>query len=124
MKICKGGSRLVFLTENYAIKIPRLDSWKLFLYGLLGNIHENVLAKSTAHDVAEYLCPIIWYTPGGFLSIMPRCTQQPNLYEKFLHTFKEKLDEDSSDLLCNIVEDKDESVGILKDKIVAIDYGS
>lgn len=110
---------MVFLTAHYAFKIPRLDSWRLFLYGLLGNIHE----KQWVNDVGDYVCPIIFYAPGGFLSVMPRCEQRHGLYEKFRASF-ERSDEDTARILSNIVEDKDESVGVLNGKIVAVDYGS
>lgn len=123
MNIRKGGSRLVILTSRYAIKIPRLDSWRLFLYGLLGNIHENQWRQEVFDEAKVFLCPILWYTPGGFLSIMPRCAQYEGLYEKFKLVFS-LSDEETVRLLSNIVEDKDESVGIYKDQIVAIDYGS
>lgn len=123
MKICKGGSRLVFLTEKYAIKIPRLDSWRLFLYGLLGNIHEHQWRIGVGPEVQKFLCPIIHYTPGGFLSIMPRCKQYDDLYEQFKQTFQTE-DEETARLLSCIVEDKDDSVGVYNQQIVAIDYGS
>lgn len=123
MRICKGESRLVFLIGKWAIKIPRLNSWRLFLYGLLGNIHEYKWTKDVEPEVKPFLCPIIFYTPGGFLSIMPRCEQSHNLYNLFYQSYKYKS-VCTVKLLSDIVEDKDSSVGIYNGRVVAIDYGS
>ena len=118
--IKSGASRVVILLNKYAIKVPRIDSWRLFLYGLLGNIHE----KQWQNQICKYLCPILFYVPGGFLSIMPRCEVKAGLSAEFIKIVSKDLDTDISETILNIVEDKDDSVGILNGKIVAIDYGS
>lgn len=130
MPVLRGGSRIVLLVHKYAIKMPRIDSWRLFLYGLLANIHEKQWADGVAEygelgtgGIADYVCPIAFYVPGGFLSVMPRCHQRTGLYEDFKASFA-RSDEDTVRILSNIVEDKDDSVGILNGKIVAVDYGS
>jgi hypothetical protein len=119
MQIAKGASRTVFLVGKYAIKFPSFDSWLLFLYGLIGNMHE----KEWSDKIDGFLCPVIFSAPGGFMNIMPRCELESGLYERFKNEY-EKADQETRRVLGWIVEDKDESVGLLNGKIVAIDYGS
>lgn len=42
MRLIRTGSRRwVFLFEKFVIKIPRLNSWVHFLYGVMENLHER-----------------------------------------------------------------------------------
>ena len=65
----QGATRNVFLTKKYAIKIPRLIEWRLFLYGLLANIQESNFWNQLKN---EKLCPVIFSIPSGILIIMIR----------------------------------------------------
>lgn len=104
----RGITREVFLIGRWAIKIPSFRSWKLFLQGLLGNMQEK---QWSGFD--ERLCPVVFYTPGGFLSIMPRATPIECINDEYLS-------------ICDSlpVEKKLCSFGLLNGKIVAVDYGS
>lgn len=118
--ITLGSSRAVIRLWGIVIKIPCIHGasgfgvWHAFLQGLQSNIQEKVW-----HDSGYAgLCPIKFYIPGGFLTIMPYC---------------EKLDRDAwfnfdydnfinhTDYILP-VEEKMDSFGILDGKIVAVDY--
>lgn len=69
MKLIKtGGTRLVILTKNYAIKLPRFYSWKSFLTGMICNISENEFSKMNH----ENLCPVKYGNSIGLIVIMHR----------------------------------------------------
>jgi hypothetical protein len=111
-----GATRIVFLAKKYAIKIPRLDSWKVILVGLLANLQERTFSATGW----EELCPVIFADPIGLLVIMPRL--EPIDWETFCQL--------NYDLFVNQpnyvvpVENKIDSFGWLNECIVAIDYGS
>jgi hypothetical protein len=72
----------------------------------------------------ERLCPIVFYLPGGWLTVMIKCRE---LTRKEFLTFDRNIfypyPEDISRF--NIpVEDKEDSFGWYRNKIVAVDYGS
>lgn len=68
LNICKGTTRWVVLTSRYAIKLPSLSSWEMFLRGLLGNMQETVFATMRLPQ----LCPIRCSLPGGLCLVMRR----------------------------------------------------
>lgn len=70
MKIIQTGiTRVVFLTKNYAIKVPRWHyGWANFIAGIYSNLSETQCWKATK---SEHLCPIL-FSFGGFIVIMPR----------------------------------------------------
>lgn len=51
----EGATRIVILTKRFAIKIPNVYSYTMFLHGLLANRHEIVLYRLNCTG----LCPII-----------------------------------------------------------------
>ena len=113
----QGSTRNVFLTERYAIKVPRLVEWKLFLHGLLANMQEANFWKNLKSD---RLCPVLFAAPGGFLVVMARAAE-------FSRSDHEELDYDAfvdaGDWIVP-VEDKQDSFGWHDGRVVAIDYGS
>ena len=112
-RIKRGATRLVFLTEHYAIKIPRFYSWSGFLRGLLANLQERLFSITKWPE----LCPVLFSDPFGLLVIMPRCQPIPSY-----------LIQSCLDFIFNNpnipVENKLDSFGLLDGSIVAIDYGS
>jgi hypothetical protein len=121
MKIKKGATRCVLLIKGYAIKMPRLAEWRLFLNGLLGNMQETVWWTNLKDDK---LCPILFSIPGGFLNIMPRVSPISEReyvdLQRFSYPWISTADEE-----CNLpVEWKKDSFGWYQGRIVAIDYGS
>lgn len=110
-----GVTRHVILIGKYAIKIPRLNyGWRLFLQGLLANHQERTFSSMKR----EPICPVIFYTPGGFLSIMPRCKPISELEYKALDLNLYK------NIPCEKTGGKSDSYGWLNGQIVALDYGS
>lgn len=112
----KGATRMVFLFPKIVVKIPRINDWKLFLCGLLGNMQERQFAKTGWPE----LCPIVASCPAGFWVVMRRCESLNDYwwqhfdYEEFI---------DGGDYVVP-VENKRDSFGWLDDRIVALDYGS
>ena len=116
--IAQGATRTVFLTRRYALKVPRLIEWRLFLYGLLANMQERKFWRHLRH---EKLCPVLWSVPGGWLVVMPRVVSLT--CEEFAdvdHATFVQLD----DIGVIPVEDKQDSFGWYEGRMVAVDYGS
>lgn len=115
MKIARGSTRTVLLTNNYAFKFPTWHSWPLFLQGLLANMQECTFGTIGWDGV----CPVFWCIPGGFLVVMPRALPiTDELWDQL----------DVSTLIHHEhytipVEAKQTSFGLLNGNIVAIDYG-
>lgn len=68
----QGCTRVVFLIGEYAIKIPTIYSWEMFLHGLLANCKERWWAKHSRGMNEPMLPPIVWVCPGGWMSIQRR----------------------------------------------------
>jgi hypothetical protein len=116
MKLINTGvTRHVILIGRYAIKIPRLNyGYRLFLLGLLANNQERLF--STMKN--ERIAPVLFYLPGGFLSIMPRCKLITDSEYEQLNL------KDFENIPCEKSPGKSDSYGWLKGQIVALDYGS
>lgn len=124
IEIKRGITRWVLLIGKYALKMPRIHtkrehwgcSWVNFLRGLMANMNENQFS-GLEFDV---LCPVVFYIPGGFLTVMLRASPLTDDQWKTL---------DVKDLLFNgdvspdLVEYKRDSFGVLNGRIVAVDYG-
>lgn len=108
-----GVTRIVVLTSKYAIKLPTvMYGWKMFLYGMLGNMNERTWSGQKG------LCPVLWSVLWGFCNIMPRCEALTD--DEFARLVPEHWGKG-----CALpeVEIKTCSFGRLQGKIVAIDYG-
>lgn len=115
-EIKKGATRVVFLIGRWAIKIPRLCSWRNFLQGLLANQQEAVFGRLGWDGI----CPVLLYLPGGFLVVMPRAEPVPDDF--FLHfQFDDFVNREDYTIP---VEYKLSSFGFIGEKIVAVDYGN
>lgn len=125
-----GCTRFVFLTKNYAIKVPQFKyEWRHFLLGLLANMQEVTFSKIKD----ERLCPVKFYIPGGWLLVMPRCIPitENVFFDLDVTRFWPNESEDyhpaneCERANYNVpVENKQDSFGWFNGKIVAIDYGS
>lgn len=117
--VCKGATRTVLLIGRVAIKLPTFLTWKLFLYGLLGNMQETLWWNGLP-DSREMMCPVLFSIPGGFLTVMRRA-EPVSLEEWFANDhawfYRAKG-------LSIPVEDKLDSWGRVDGRIVAVDYGS
>lgn len=104
----QGVTRIVFLTKNYAIKMPRIRyGWKHFIQGVYSNLSEHECWSISKNE--NYLCPVL-FSFGGFIIIMPRL--------KICGTDREVKDvvqEEGDDFKpCNY--------GHYKGKVVCVDY--
>ena len=113
----KGSSRLVFLTKNYAIKVPRCcvkpDNGFYgkvigFLEGWKANRYEYIWSKSKTFD---FFCDVEYSFLFSIVIIMKRAT--PLDREQFLNLEKFNF----------AYEHKDDSYGIIDGETVIVDYG-
>lgn len=120
MKLIHGRTRSVILIGKYAIKLPYLKSWPYFVRGLLDNMFE----KSYNRFPSEFLAPLLFSLPGGFLNVYPRCSvitdpKDPQLWKLFKNLYEE-----DNEYILNIIEVAEPSnFGYYQGRIVAIDYG-
>lgn len=105
----RGITRNVFLTKNFAIKLPTFRSWSLFLTGLLANMQEALWW--TTKD--SRLCPVVFSCSGGWFIVMKRA---------------EPLDDDCEINYDHFVglplDPKITNFGKIDGRVVLIDYGS
>ena len=114
MKLAWGSTRVAILTKRRAYKVPYPTAYRNFLQGLIANMDEVLLSPVIGDD---YLCPVLWSLPMGFLVVMPRVRT----------TTREELSEfESTNRFKNFpvyIESKPCSWGWYNGKVVAIDYG-
>ncbi len=113
-----GMTRMVFLTKNHAIKIPRVLGYSKF-YGLLSSILTGWDANRTEYVWSKYnkieeLCPVKFSILGSLLIVMPRC--------KLITEHEFKTIEKSTNF--HGYEHKQASYGWLEGKLMIIDYGN
>ena len=111
-----GVTRCVLLVGDYAIKVPAMVEWRLFLLGLLANMQEALWSKTGWPE----LCPVLWAMPGGFLVVMRRARVLTD--EEFLALDLEHWVQRTDYLIP--VEIKSDSFGYLDGCLVAVDYGN
>lgn len=113
IKFRQGTTRYVVLVGRWAVKFPTFKyGYRNFLRGLLGNIDEAGMGRGKDARLA----PALFALPGGWLLVMPRCKPVSP------REFHDLVNMKSFDLLP--VEDKRDSFGWYKGRIVAIDYAS
>lgn len=118
MKITQGSSRIVFIFENYVLKIPSFKQYDHFLLGLLGNLRERKM--SGRHPDLAKVC---WCFPLGLCLCMERA------YPIFVDDwgkFKDELevryqDDEMKDFM--LQDTKPSNWGIIRARRVKIDYG-
>lgn len=123
IQIKTGITRIVILTDKYAIKFPRVDyGWRLFIEGIRANLNEREfydIARIPENELTKalpHICPILWASLGAWIIVMPKC--DPLLFDD-LKTREAFL------VLEKLVGDhKDDNYGILDGKVVMFDYGS
>lgn len=113
-----GATRHVVLIGGLAFKIPRVTHWRLFLYGLLGNMQERRWSGAS-----DRLCPVLFALPGGWLVVMPRVAPLTDIEWEVLDALWDSLYGEDAEMLLP-VERKRCSVGTLGRRFVAVDYGS
>ncbi|MCF1610092.1 hypothetical protein LQ759_09385 [Serratia marcescens] len=114
-----GATRYVLIVCGYALKFPRISSWQSFLAGLLHNMNERVFSTMNI----DLLCPVVASVPGGFLNVMPECLVSADC--ELLRIWRNLAEQhEQSCVLLGIVEMKPNSIGLLKGRPVAVDYGT
>jgi len=86
MKINQQGiTRLVFITDKYAIKVPRITrGWSMLIQGIFSNLSEANCWKMNSDPYnpgCEHLCPVL-FSFMGFILVMPYvsiCVNQEEL---------------------------------------------
>lgn len=108
----KGTTRIVFLVGRYAIKLPRIYSWKCFLRGLLANMDERLWYKSSPKEWKMKMAPSL-FCIAGFILIQKRasplnCDEYENL--------------DITEYKPLPMDNKISNFGWLHNRIVLVDY--
>ena len=111
-----GTTRIVFLVGDYAIKVPAMTEWRLFLLGLLANMQEALWSKTGWPE----LCPVVWAIPGGFLLVMRRARAMTR--DEFNTIDLNKWVQRQGYIVP--AETKMDSFGYLHGSLVAVDYGN
>jgi hypothetical protein len=117
MKIDRSGcTRIVILTKQYAIKVPNVCDYRMFLNGLLANLTESLWRRWPCAEC----CPVLFALPFGLMVVMPRVRLMTDA--EFLDFDYEGFTRKESYSIA--VENKSNSFGWLDGKVVAIDYGN
>ena len=111
-----GITRLVFLTNNYAIKIPNpFNNHVNFLSGCYANWKERMYYKQwkqSNYYLKDLVVPTLYCSLFGLLAVQYRCDK-----------LNRELDEDEEDTFIVITEDiKSENFGYYNSTLVCIDY--
>jgi len=114
-----GDTRLVFVFDKYVVKVPRMFSKPnnkfygkviSFLNGWTANRNEYIWHKSNLYG---YLCPIKYSFLFSLIIIMPKAEPLSEYIYKNIR--KRKF---------GGYEHKQDSYGLLNNKIVIVDYGN
>jgi len=117
--ITVGATRYVLIACGYALKFPRVSSWRSFCAGMLHNMNERAFSAMNI----DLLCPVVASVPGGFLNVMPVCHVSTDCGP--LRIWRSAAEQhEQSGVLLGIVEMKPDSVGLLHGRPVAVDYGT
>jgi len=112
----EGSTRIVFLIGNYAVKLPNVCEWRLFLHGLLANMTE----VRCGGVVEDGFAPVLWHLPAGFGLVMQRARV---LTDEEFQALDFEMWRDRGDYVIG-AEPKSNSLGWIDGQIVAIDYGN
>ncbi|MGL5397276.1 MAG: hypothetical protein ACRDBQ_18665 [Shewanella sp.] len=128
MKIRSGSRRIVFVFDNFVIKIPKITSWNGFIFGVLENLEERywLVADNTKQVREDWTCPLakIHYADRfGFCVVMERADVFPleHLKENFPVSYQEAMAWAKGLTFASDI--KDGNVGLVHRRVVFIDYG-
>lgn len=119
-----GGTRLILLTKRYVFKIPRMNSWKHFVQGMLSNLTEG---QWKGYD-NPHLCPITYSNCLGLLVVMrtAKPVEDEELFKSDLQKLYDDIDDDEYRTLDRDFFEYDafpKNFGYYKGRLVKIDYG-
>ena len=111
-----GITRIVFLTNKYAIKIPNpFNNHVNFLSGCYANWKERMYYKSwkqSQYYLKDLVVPTLYCSLFGLVSIQYKCEQ-----------LERELEEDEENTFLNVTEDtKSENFGYYDKVLVCLDY--
>jgi hypothetical protein len=108
-----GATRRVLLIGRYALKVPRLDT---FRGALCANKWEREVWNVWQPIFGwQHICPVLFADPFGLLVVMPRCTQPVD---------QDVVDASIEDHYPEVNhESKADDHGYLQGRIVVVDYG-
>lgn len=112
----RGLTRIVLLTQHWAIKLPRIRTHDDGLAGVLWSLTRGITANLSEreHSGARGVCPVRW-SLAGLINVYPRCT-----------VVREELTDSDYESTGYIgpVERKPENMGYLDGELVYVDYDS
>lgn len=115
----------MFIFDKVVVKVPYYKNWKRFLKGLIANLNEAMLSKS--YPESQYLVPVTWSAPGGWLLIMPRVRDCGDpLFHAFMVDLFKCYDPDDQEVFeirryCECIVD---NYGMYKGQPRCRDYGT
>jgi hypothetical protein len=122
MKMNRNGcTRYVFILRNVVVKIPKPSyNWQNFLKGIIANIHESETWRFNSGKYekgnSHLLCPVLWCSWGGWVLVMRKVDEL--ITEENINKF------DCTEHIKHFEgDDTISNYGILKGKLVKIDYG-
>lgn len=135
MKIRAGSCRIVFLMDEWVLKIPNfINGWSGIIWGIQENLHER--AWFTAGGIRpfktkeewphQYLARIKWADCFGFFVVMERADSLEHYSELWNTDLETKSDNCQWWGMKKLREfdDHDGNIGVTRDKrVVIIDYG-
>lgn len=79
MQLKCGSRRMVFVTDNYAFKFPKITSWQSLIFGIVENIVERYWYAADGTNYKDQwhtkpLVPIVWADRFGLCVVQRRCT--------------------------------------------------
>lgn len=107
-----GTTRMVFFIGKYAIKLPKINSWKFFLKGILANLDEKMWYKHSPKEWQLKMAPSL-FCLGGFILISYRAKEITK--EQFYSINKNYYDPLP-------IDNKIDNFGLFENRIVLIDY--
>jgi hypothetical protein len=115
----RGVTRIVILTNRYAIKIPKPKIWNHFLRGILANISEKRTWRWNSGEYEEgfshLLCPVVWCSWGGWILVMERARPLSRADWEWVTVPEHKKHFPGDDTMSNY--------GWMEGRVVKIDYG-
>lgn len=135
MKIKSGFGRIVFVFDDFVVKIPKITRISTFAFGVMENLKERYWYCAdgmvyTNNKSPEWLCPLIWASSTGLVNIMKKAdvlTQEDydNAPKAVQIMFDAKLDELQNELKPYRMDSdiRYDNVGFYNGNLVTVDYG-
>lgn len=108
-----GTTRMVFLLGKYAIKIPKINTWKFFIKGILANLDEKMWYSHSPENWQKKMTPSLYCLFGGLILIAYKAKEiTEEQYNQIDKKYYDPLPFDN----------KIENFGEFENRIVLVDY--